>query len=165
MPPLHTAPTPKQLAGLQTATHTQSLAWEEQLQSSTLLFPKPWVQADLGAWYQPEQTPRQPHNLLPVFTPAPACFLPAYAEVETALGKTLNSTQPLVLWGSQYQTVRDLSGPTQVQQRGYLPSAKQDDTGHAKRQGTSSLLWLLLTCFGSGMRRGIYIRTLLRSGL
>ena len=95
----------------------------------------------------PDRAKTTPHpcNLLPVFTPFPACFLPVfkYAEVETALATTLNSTQPFLFWGraaltsqrlqSQYRAVGELSGPTQIRQRGYLPSAKQDDAGHVQR--------------------------------
>lgn len=34
---------------------------------------------------------------------------------------------------SRYRAVGDLNGPAQIQQRGYLPSAKQDDAGYGQR--------------------------------
>lgn len=63
--PSHTAPAPKQPAGLLTAAHI-SLAWEGQLQTSILLLPKPWVQASLthGTSQSKTKTP----------TPQPAVF-------------------------------------------------------------------------------------------
>lgn len=86
-----------------------------------------------------------PHNLLPAFTTPPTCSLPTFrhAEVETALATTLNSTQPLALCRraalpshklqSQYWAVGELGSPSQIQQKGNLSSAKQDNAGHVQK--------------------------------
>lgn len=67
MPPSHTAPAPKQPAGLLTAAHT-SLAWEGQLQTSILLLPKPWVWASLAHVTSQSKT-KTPSPQPAVFTP------------------------------------------------------------------------------------------------
>lgn len=71
------APTPEELAGLQTSKHMQCLAWEGQLHTSILLLPKP--QAALG-----HHTSQSKNNTWP---PQPAaclhrlsCLLPAYIQ-------------------------------------------------------------------------------------
>lgn len=53
---------------------------------------------------------------------------------------------------SQYWAVGELSGPTQTQQRGYLPSAKQDDAGHVQRDKAHPACFGRSSLLCSGMR-------------